>query len=138
MPAKQIQNDVNLPKDYIPSEDEQYMNQFQLSFFKRKLIDSRIILQEELENINEQIHSSANVDIDLSDKVSNEIILFSQIKRLDSIQKSINLIDDSLERIVHGKYGFCQKTNQKIGIKRLLANPEAKFCLEVQEVSEQE
>lgn len=114
------------------------MNEFQIEFFRNMLIDSRSILQEELDNLNEEIHSSANVDIELSDQASKEIILFSSIKRLDSIQHSINEIDESLEIMERGKYGFCRKTHKKIGIQRLMASPEAKFCVETQENLEQE
>ncbi len=135
---KQTAKQITLPNDYIPNENEPYMNEFQIEFFRNQLVESREILQEELDNVNEEIHSSADVDVELSDKASREIILFSSIKRLSSIQNSINEIDDSLEVIAKKKYGFCRKTGQKIGVKRLMANPQAKFCVETQEHFEQE
>gem|GEM_PF-1991111 len=129
---------VILPEDYLPSESESYMNEFQIEFFRNKLCNTRQILQEEWENLNDEIHSSGNIDAELSDKASREIILFSSIKRLSSIQNSINEIDDSIDSIERKKYGFCKKTGQKIGINRLLASPEAKFCVETQEFFEEQ
>ncbi len=129
---------VILPEDYLPSESESYMNEFQIEFFRNKLYNTRQTLQEEWENLNDEIHSSGNIDAELSDKASREIILFSSIKRLASIQNSINEIDDSIDSIERKKYGFCKKTGQKIGINRLLASPEAKFCVETQEFFEEQ
>ena len=128
---------VILPEGYLPSESEPYMNEFQIEFFRNKLYSTRQILQEEWENLNNEIHSSGDTDSELSDKASREIILFSSIKRLSSIQNSINEIDDSIDCIERKKYGFCKKTGQKIGINRLLASPEAKFCVETQEFFEE-
>lgn len=129
---------VILADDYLPSESEQYMNEFHIEFFRNKLCNTRQILQEEWENLNDEIHSSGNTDSELSDKASHEIILFSSIKRLSSIQNSINEIDDSIDTMERKKYGFCKKTGQKIGINRLFASPEAKFCVETQESFEEQ
>jgi DnaK suppressor protein len=129
---------VILPQGYLPTESEPYMNEFQIEFFRNKLYNTRQILQEEWENLNNEIHSSGDTDSELSDKASREIILFSSIKRLSSIQNSINEIDDSIESMERKKYGFCKKTGQKIGINRLLASPEAKFCVETQEFFEEQ
>ncbi len=138
MTTKPKQKQVILPEAYLPSESEPYMNEFQIEFFRNKLYNTRQTLQEEWENLNDEIHSSGNTDSELSDKASHEIILFSSIKRLSSIQNSINEIDDSIETMDKRKYGFCKKTGQKIGINRLLASPEAKFCVETQEFFEEQ
>ena len=138
MTIKPKQKQVILPENYFPSEYEQYMNEFQIEFFRNKLFNTRQTLQEEWENLNDEIHSSGNNDAEFSDKASREIILFSSIKRLSSIQNSINDIDDSIDSIERKKYGFCKKTGQKIGINRLLASPEAKFCVETQEFFEEQ
>ena len=79
---------VILADDYLPSESEQYMNEFHIEYFRNKLCNTRQILQEEWENLNDEIHSSGNSDSELSDKASHEIIIFSSIKRLSSIQNS--------------------------------------------------
>ena len=119
MTTKPKLKQVILPEGYLPNESEQYMNEFQIEFFRNKLYNTRHILQEEWENLKNEIHSSGNTDSELSDKASHEIILFSNIKRLSSIQNSINEIDDSIEAMERKKYGFCKKTGQKIGINRL-------------------
>ncbi len=51
--------------------------------------------------------------------------------------KLINKINDALERISNGTYGYCEKTGKEIGIRRLEARPAATLSLEAQERHEQ-
>lgn len=125
---------VVLPNGYVPTPQEQYMNQFQVEYFYQKLITKRDSLQEEWELINSEIHTSADLNKETIDKVGNDIILFSKIKRLEFLQKSLFTIDSSLNDIINKKYGFCKKTGNPIGIERLLANPEAQLCIEAQQI----
>jgi DnaK suppressor protein len=126
-------NEIFLPKSYRPSEVETYMNDMHLEYFRHNLLKRRDMLQNEWEALNSEIHSSADIDIDMVDKAGRDVILFSNIKRLESIQKSIASIDSSLDDINTKKYGYCKKTGKPIGLKRLIVNPEAKFCVEAQE-----
>jgi len=126
-------NEIFLPKSYRPSEVETYMNNMHLEYFRHNLLERRDMLQNEWEALNSEIHSSADVDIDVVDKAGRDVILFSSIKRLESIQKSITSIDISLDDINNKTYGYCKKTGKPIGLKRLIVNPEAKFCVEAQE-----
>jgi DnaK suppressor protein len=126
-------NEIFLPKSYRPSEVETYMNDMHLEYFRHNLLERRDMLQNEWEALNSEIHSSADIDIDMVDKAGRDVILFSNIKRLESIQKSIASIDSSLDDINTKKYGYCKKTGKPIGLKRLVVNPEAKFCVEAQE-----
>ena len=126
-------NEIFLPKSYRPSEVETYMNDIHLEYFRHNLLERRDMLQNEWEALNSEIHSSADIDIDMVDKAGRDVILFSNIKRLESIQKSIASIDSSLDDINTKKYGYCKKTGKPIGLKRLIVNPEAKFCVETQE-----
>jgi DnaK suppressor protein len=45
----------------------------------------------------------------------------------------INKIDEALDRIDDGSYGYCAETEEPIGIKRLEARPIATLSLEAQE-----
>ena len=126
-------NEIFPPKSYRPSEVETYMNDMHLEYFRHNLLERRDMLQNEWEALNSEIHSSADIDIDMVDKAGRDVILFSNIKRLESIQKSIASIDSSLDDINTKKYGYCKKTGKPIGLKRLIVNPEAKFCVEAQE-----
>jgi DnaK suppressor protein len=49
---------------------------------------------------------------------------------MDSERKLIREIDDALERIEQGTYGFCEATDKPIPKARLNAQPWARYCVE--------
>ena len=49
------------------------------------------------------------------------------------IPTGIGKIDEALDRIEDGTYGYCEETGEEIGIDRLMARPIATLCLEAQE-----
>ncbi len=51
-------------------------------------------------------------------------------------QQSLNLIDDALQRIKEGTYGFCAECSKAISQKRLTAVPHAPLCIKCQELEE--
>jgi DnaK suppressor protein len=46
--------------------------------------------------------------------------------------------DEALSRIENGTYGFCEDTDEPIGLKRLMARPIAVLSLEAQERHERQ
>ena len=51
----------------------------------------------------------------------------------NSITKLISKIDEALERIEEGTYGYCVETEEPIGVRRLDARPIATLSIEAQE-----
>ncbi|NVJ92675.1 MAG: TraR/DksA C4-type zinc finger protein, partial [Methylocystaceae bacterium] len=56
-----------------------------------------------------------------------------ELRTRDRARKLINKIDAALERIVEGTYGYCEETDEPIGIRRLEARPIATLSIEAQE-----
>ena len=50
--------------------------------------------------------------------------------------KLLSKIDEALEQIVQGDYGECTSCGDEIGVKRLLARPVARLCIECKEEQE--
>lgn len=113
---------IELPKGYAPSEDEDYMNTKQLEYFSLKLQ----LMKNELEQ-QEKAGSTYSPD----DNSGNEELAK---RRKDRKEK----VDEALERIKLGTYGYCDGTGEEIGIERLKANPLAIYCIEEQERIEKE
>ena len=67
------------------------------------------------------------------DRASMETDKALDLRTKDRIRKLINKIDDALERIEDGTYGYCEETGEPIGIERLEARPVATLSIEAQE-----
>ena len=119
--------------EYRPSEDEEFMSDRQLEYFKQKLLDwKEEILKESRETLT-HLQSETENHPDLADRASSETDRALELRTRDRQRKLISKIDEALRRIEDGSYGFCEETGEPIGLARLEARPIATLSLEAQE-----
>jgi DnaK suppressor protein len=119
--------------DYIPSDDEPFMNERQRDYFRRKLIAWREdILRESRETLAVLQNENENLP-DLADRASNETDRAIELRARDRQRKLIAKIEAALVRLDDGTYGFCEETGEPISLKRLDARPIATLSIEAQE-----
>ena len=131
-----IYDNVFLEPGYIPSRSEEYMSTKQLAFFRRKLLEWRVALQNEAAETVEHLKQEALDEPDLSDRATAETEINLELSNRSRLRKLINQIDSALERINNRSYGYCEETGEEIGVARLIARPIAKMCIEAQEEHE--
>jgi RNA polymerase-binding transcription factor len=122
-----------LPPDYRPSEDEPYLNPMQLEYFRQKLLRWRAELLVESNDTLQHLKEESLLKPDLTDRASLETDTAIELRTRDRERKLIAKIDAALQRIEDGSYGYCEDTDEPIGVKRLEARPIATLCLEAQE-----
>jgi DnaK suppressor protein len=119
--------------DYRPTEDEPFMNDRQLEYFKLKLLNwKEDILKESRETLS-HLQTDTENHPDLADRASSETDRALELRTRDRQRKLISKIDEALRRIEDGSYGYCEETGEPIGIARLDARPIATLSLEAQE-----
>ncbi|THD77711.1 MAG: RNA polymerase-binding protein DksA [Phenylobacterium sp.] len=119
--------------EYRPSEDEKFMNERQLEYFKLKLLTwKEEILRESRETLT-HLQSETENHPDLADRASSETDRSLELRTRDRQRKLISKIDEALRRIEDGSYGYCEETGEPIGVARLEARPIATLSLEAQE-----
>ena len=119
--------------EYRPSEDEEFMNDRQLEYFKQKLLNwKEDILRESRETLS-HLQSETENHPDLADRASSETDRALELRTRDRQRKLIAKIDEALRRIEDGSYGYCEETGEPIGVARLDARPIATLSLEAQE-----
>ena len=124
---------VTLPPDYKPSEKETFLNDLQLEYFRQKLLQWRMELLEEVNETRTNLKETSLLEPDLGVRASVEADRSLELRTRDRARKLISKIDEALARIEDGSYGYCEETNEAIGIKRLEARPIATLSLEAQE-----
>ena len=112
-----------------------YMNEAQQSFFRDLLLRQRTELQariaEEFQLLRHYEPSS-----DPSDVGTTEEQRQWQLRLLEREKKLLDKIDDSLDSLARGDYGWCDETGEPIGLKRLLLRPTTTLCIEAKERQE--
>ena len=125
--------EVFLPEDYRPAEDEPFMNERQLEYFRRKLLKWKAELLDESKNTIEGLQEATRSIPDLADRASEETDRALELRTRDRQRKLVAKIDAALRRIEEGEYGYCEETGEPISLKRLDARPIATLSLEAQE-----
>jgi DnaK suppressor protein len=125
--------EVFLPDDYRPAEDEPFMNERQLEYFRRKLLNWKAeLLDDSKSTISELQNSTRNIP-DVADRASEETDRALELRTRDRQRKLVSKIDAALRRIEEGEYGYCEETGDPISLKRLDARPIAQMSLAAQE-----
>jgi DnaK suppressor protein len=122
-----------LPPDYRPSDEEEFMNPLQLEYFRQKLLRWRTELLREADGTLASLSQGGIHEADITDRASVETDRALELRTRDRARKLISKIDQALVRIEVGTYGFCEETDEPIGIKRLEARPIATMSIEAQE-----
>jgi DnaK suppressor protein len=125
--------EVFLPDDYRPAEDEPFMNERQLEYFRRKLLNWKADLMDESKSTIEGLQDSTRNIPDIADRASEETDRALELRTRDRQRKLVAKIDAALRRIENGEYGYCEETGEPISLKRLDARPIATLSLEAQE-----
>ena len=122
-----------LPPDYRPSDDEEFMNPLQLEYFRQKLLRWRAELLAESTETLQHLKEESLAEPDIADRATLETDRFTELRTRDRERKLISKIDEALQRIEDQSYGYCEETGEPIGVRRLEARPIATLSLEAQE-----
>lgn len=122
-----------LPDDYSPAEDEPFMNDRQVAYFHRKLMDWKDELLEGTRDTIEALQDGTRNIPDVADRASEETDRALELRTRDRQRKLVGKIDAALRRIEEGEFGYCSVTGDPISLKRLNARPIATMSLEAQE-----
>ncbi len=122
-----------LPPDYRPSEDEEFMGPLQVEYFRQKLLDWRAELLADSADTLRNLQEESLLKPDLTDRASLETERAIELRTRDRERKLISKIDAALSRLDTGTYGYCEETDEPIGIRRLEARPIATLSIEAQE-----
>jgi DnaK suppressor protein len=118
--------------EILRAPEKDYMNASQLQFFRERL---RSMEQEILRNAGETTeHLRESIIVpDPADRATIEEEHALELRTRDRERKLLKKIQQSIQRIDSGEYGYCEETGDPIGVPRLLARPTATLSLEAQE-----
>ncbi len=122
-------------QDLLAQPSADYMNEAQQAFFRALLLAQRNELQVRIEAEFQQLREQ-ETNSDLADIGSAEEQRQWQLRLLEREKKLLDKIDDVLELLARGEYGWCRETGEPIGLQRLLLRPTATLCIEAKEREE--
>ena len=123
-------------KSYMPSDDEAYMNQRQVRYFREQLLEQRFELQSGVARSRNRLQGLRAETPDPVDLSLTETKIAMALSDLGRYQKKLWMVSRALERIEEGTFGYCVLTGGEIGIRRLMAMPFTTLSVDAQEMLE--
>jgi DnaK suppressor protein len=120
-------------KAYRPTENEPFMDQRQLNYFRKRLLAWRDDILREAKDTLQYLQGENPNHPDVVDRAMSETDRAIELRARDRQRKLIIKIDAALARIADGTYGYCEETGEPISLKRLEARPIATLSIEAQE-----
>ncbi|MFV3329710.1 RNA polymerase-binding protein DksA [Pseudomonas sp. NY15437] len=122
-------------QELLAQPGEAYMSEAQQAYFRALLLDQRDQLQGRIDEEFRSLQDSERASDD-ADVASREESRQWQLRLLEREKKLLDKIDQALERLARGDYGWCAETGEPIGLRRLLLRPTASLCIEAKERQE--
>ncbi len=124
---------VELTDDYVPSEKEEYMCDKQIEYFRRRIEQWKEDLLNESNETIANLRAEARDISDDAERASRETENAFELRTRDRYRKLLKKVNKALSRIESGDYGYCEETDEEIGLPRLIARPIATLCIDAQE-----
>ncbi|WP_018953563.1 RNA polymerase-binding protein DksA [Thioalkalivibrio sulfidiphilus] len=126
---------------YKEKKGEEYMNKDQKEHFRKILLAWKQELMEEVDRTVGHMKEDAANFADPADRATQEEEFSLELRTRDRERKLIKKIDEALNDIESGDYGYCEACGIEIGIRRLEARPTATLCIDcktLQEIKEKQ
>ena len=120
-------------EEVLAMPDSEYMNDKQMAFFKRKLVQLKQDILNNAGETTEHLREDTVIVPDPADRATIEEEHALELRTRDRERKLLKKIEQSIARIDAGDYGYCDETGEPIGVGRLLARPTATLSLEAQQ-----
>jgi len=120
-------------EEVIAMSDQDYMNDTQMAFFRLKLVALKNAILNNAGETTEHLREDTVVVPDPADRATIEEEHALELRTRDRERKLLKKIEQSINRIDAGDYGYCDETGEPIGVARLLARPTATLSLEAQQ-----
>jgi len=121
---------------YKIKKGEEYMNETQVAHFHNILGSWKQELMEEVDRTVHHMQDEAANFPDPNDRASQESDFTMELRTRDRERKLIKKIDESIDLLDSGDYGYCDDCGIEIGIRRLEARPTANQCIDCKSLSE--
>jgi DnaK suppressor protein len=120
-------------EEVLAMPDSEYMNDKQMAFFRRKLVQLKQDILNNAGETTEHLREDTVIVPDPADRATIEEEHALELRTRDRERKLLKKIEQSIARIDAGDYGYCDETGEPIGVGRLLARPTATLSLEAQQ-----
>lgn len=105
-----------------------HLNEKQLQELKEQLEKEAGELEAQFGVVSKNPEMGSDTESDFSEEADEAEELSNNFGMQDVLKSRLQDIEAALDKMVHGKYGKCEKCGMDIELEVLKASPESKFC----------
>jgi DnaK suppressor protein len=128
----------SMPKGYDPLKDTDYLSPDMCNYFKHKLEELREQILKKEDSISLNLVHTTTREADLLDQGATEDLHYGELSIQEHEERLRQEIENALQRLKDGTYGYCEITGNPIGVKRLILIPTARYSIKAQEKIEKD
>ncbi|HEY0633998.1 MAG TPA: RNA polymerase-binding protein DksA [Gammaproteobacteria bacterium] len=121
---------------FVEKKGEEYMNERMSEHFRDILKAWKKELMEEVDRTVHHMQDEAANFPDPNDRATQESEFTMELRARDRERTLIKKIDESLQLLDDGEYGYCEACGVEIGLRRLEARPTATLCIDCKTLDE--
>lgn len=121
---------------YQEKVGEEYMSPKQQEHFRKILLLWKQQLLQEMDRTVHHLQDEAANFPDPNDRATQEEEFSLELRTRDRERKLIRKIEEALQKIDEGEYGYCDSCGVEIGVRRLEARPTANLCIDCKTLDE--
>lgn len=121
---------------YKAKKGEEYMNAKQLAHFRKMLEGWKAELSQDIDVTLHSMQDEQMVFADPNDRATQESDMALELRNRDRERKLIKKINETIDKIESGDYGYCEACGVEIGLDRLQARPTATLCIDCKTLEE--
>lgn len=125
-------NKLLTAEEILQMSDDDYMDERQLAFFRNLLVQMENELRQNADQTTVNLRETT-VAPDPTDRATIEEEHALELRTRDRERKLLKKVEAAIRRIDEGEYGYCEETDDPIGVARLMARPTATLSLEAQQ-----
>ncbi len=121
---------------YQEKKGEEYMSPGMEAHFREILLAWKKELMEEVDRTVHHMQDEAANFPDPNDRASQESEFSMELRTRDRERKLLKKINEALDLLDEGEYGYCESCGVEIGVRRLEARPTATLCIDCKTLDE--
>lgn len=121
---------------YKAKKSEEYMNTKQLEHFRKMLEAWKAELSQDIDITLHSMQEEQTVFADPNDRATQESDMALELRNRDRERRLIKKINETIDKIKSGDYGYCESCGIEIGLERLQARPTASMCIDCKTLEE--
>ena len=121
---------------YKLKKGEEYMSEGMVKHFRLVLEHARRVIKEDVDITLNSMRDYKERSADVADQATNEEQTALHLRGRNRDSKLLKKIEESLDKLDHHEYGYCEACGIEIGLGRLEARPTANLCIDCKTLDE--